>query len=270
MALGLSFLLVLAACGDDDAERASGSPAADLGAAADGRGGVEAACRAETELYGAFQTELPFPEGDEPTEDDLEAIRAFATDRLGPLAASIVAGAPDDLAEEAATLRAATSDLAESADLTPWLSFSGAYADLTAVSLGLLDVCGDEVVDVVAVDHAFEGLPSTVGPGIVRFHLTNEGTELHELNVIRRPDGDRASLAELMALSGDELFERLDEADRRSAFSLPGGESVIPVDLEPGRYLLLCTVPSGSTGEDVEGDGPLHSSLGMAAELVVE
>jgi hypothetical protein len=49
------------------------------------------------------------------------------------------------------------------------------------------------------------------------------------------------------------------------AFAPPGEEDFLVADLEPGDYIVLCTVPVGPTSTD----GPPHAMQGMVAELTI-
>jgi hypothetical protein len=41
----------------------------------------------------------------------------------------------------------------------------------------------------------------------------------------------------------------------------PGGESVVTVDLEPGRWIIVCPIPNEA--------GESHANLGMLRELTI-
>lgn len=152
------------------------------------------------------------------------------------------------------------------------------------------DPVSDEapVVEVTAVDFAFEGLPSTVEAG-TRLTLANDApAELHELVVIPLPDDETRSAEELMHLPESELGPLL-EAGPPALVILtpPGAEEIVAVGdgtlTEPGRYLVMCGIPTGVAPQDyldavaaaggqkpeVEG-GPPHFVHGMFADLTVD
>jgi hypothetical protein len=142
------------------------------------------------------------------------------------------------------------------------------------------------VVEVDAVDFAFDGLPERVAAG-TRLTLTNgAATELHELVAFRLPDDEERPVAELVRLPPDELMGILGPGPATVLLAAPGGD-VIPavgdgtLD-EPGRYAVLCMIPTGADPEayleaaaagqgppQVEGGAP-HIAHGMWAELEVE
>lgn len=144
------------------------------------------------------------------------------------------------------------------------------------------------VVEVTAVDFAFEGLPDTVPVG-TRLALANDApAELHELVAFLLPEDETRSAHELMSLPEAELGPLLNAAPPATVLmAAPGGEQINAVGdgtlTQPGRYLIMCAIPSGVAPDaylkavaeaggakpDVEG-GPPHFVHGMVTELVVE
>jgi hypothetical protein len=145
-----------------------------------------------------------------------------------------------------------------------------------------------EVIEVGAVDFAFEDLPDRIPAG-TRLTLDNRAPdELHELVAFRLADDERRPVTELLQLPPAELGALLGAAPPRTVLLAAPGEEQVPavgdgtLD-EPGRYLVMCAVPTGvdpatylaaaaaAGGQQpqVEG-GPPHFVHGMATELVVE
>ncbi len=144
------------------------------------------------------------------------------------------------------------------------------------------------VVEIEAVDYSFENLPARVPAG-TRLALTNAANaELHELVAFRLADDETRSAGELMQLPESELGGIIGAGPPAAVLlATPGSEQIAAVGdgtlSAPGRYLLICAIPSGadpsayleaaaaSGGEppQVEG-GPPHFVHGMFAELVVE
>lgn len=144
---------------------------------------------------------------------------------------------------------------------------------------------GGETVEITAVDYEFEGVPETVEPG-TELTLTNgsEG-EVHEMVVVRIDDDETRPLEELLQIPEDEAQQVTSFAG--VAVALPGEEGLTPegpvVLDKPGRYAMLCFIPTGADPEayeqaleegaeeapEIEG-GPPHFTHGMAAEFVVE
>jgi hypothetical protein len=116
-----------------------------------------------------------------------------------------------------------------------------------------------KVVTVKALDYAFE-LPDTVEAGYTTFRLLNQGKEPHHVTMARLDGGHTLK----------DLFEAMkDPAAKPPAWFVevggpnapaPGGESAAALDLKPGRYVLLCFIPSP--------DGTPHIMKGMAKEMV--
>jgi hypothetical protein len=144
----------------------------------------------------------------------------------------------------------------------------------------------DGVLTVELSDFAFDGLPESVPAG-TRLAVENTSpVELHELVALRIADTETRSAAELMALPEDQLRAVAGPAPATVLVVAPGGRQIAAVGdgtlTEPGRYLLLCAIPTGadpaeyvraaaeSAGPpDVPG-GPPHFVHGMFAEIIVE
>lgn len=168
------------------------------------------------------------------------------------------------------------------------------YAAIAAVALGLLAAaCGDDTttsspssdsrtVSVKAVDYGFEGLPSSVKAGTA-LRLTNESKlEAHELVAVKLPDNERRPVADLLKLPEAQLMGMFTGPPALVLLAPPGGGDQIVAEgdgtlKEPGRYLVLCNVPTGadasaflnSTGPGQVTGGPPHHVHGMYAELTV-
>lgn len=120
----------------------------------------------------------------------------------------------------------------------------------------------DHVATFVATDHHFEG-PSTVPAGLVEIMLDNRGAEGHQLALYRPRAGVEAGdvLAALAGAGHLEAGRELGEWFAGPNGAAPGGTASAIVELEPGRYLVACLVPSP--------DGTPHVAQGMLGELEV-
>lgn len=160
------------------------------------------------------------------------------------------------------------------------------------VLMGLLAACagdnGSETASskrlkIKAVDFGFEGVPPRIKAGTA-LELVNESkVEAHELVAVRLPDGERRSSAELAKLPQDELMMFFSGPPALVLMAPPGGGKQVIAEgdgtlTRPGRYLLLCTVPTGADPEaflhstapgEVHG-GPPHFLVGMHGEVIVE
>lgn len=140
-------------------------------------------------------------------------------------------------------------------------------------------------VEVTAVNYEFQGLPDTVPAGTVLSLVNESATELHEIGAFRLDDDEERSVEELVALPQGEFDPGI---PAMVLWASPGGEQIAAVGdgtlTEPGRYALICSVPTGADPEaylkaarephgsgppKVEG-GPPHFTQGMYAELTVE
>jgi plastocyanin len=139
-------------------------------------------------------------------------------------------------------------------------------------------------IEVRAVDYAFEGVPEKVAAGTT-FTLVNESTEeVHEIVAIRIiSDSETRSVEELVQLPDEELEGIVAEMPAMVIVAPPGEEGMVVLGdgtlSEPGRYGLLCFIPTGADPEAVmeaEGEfpeevgGPPHAFQGMFAEVIVE
>ena len=110
------------------------------------------------------------------------------------------------------------------------------------------------VIEIEAVDYAFENLPDNVPAG-TRLTLANTANaELHELVAIRLPDDETRAVEELMQLPEAELGAIIGAGPPTAVLlAAPGGEQIAAVGdgtlSEPGRYLVFCSIPSGVAPE---------------------
>lgn len=142
-----------------------------------------------------------------------------------------------------------------------------------------------QVVDVTAIDYAFEG-PDTIASGWTTFRLHNEGEEPHLLFVQRLPDGrtfddyavdvggpfnevwyqqrageiDRPEMVELL---GEVLPEWFWTMEPRGGVGVlvPGLTGQTTVRLQPGDYVIECYVKTP--------EGEFHGTEGMVRPLHV-
>jgi hypothetical protein len=139
-------------------------------------------------------------------------------------------------------------------------------------------------VEVALVDYAFVGLPASVEAGTTLTVVNQSEAEVHELVAFRLPEGEERTMDELVGLPEEDLGPILGEP-ATVLIAPPGGPMIPAVGdgtlSEPGRYLILCFIPTGADPEeymeaaqsgegppDVAG-GPPHFVNGMRAELTV-
>lgn len=117
-------------------------------------------------------------------------------------------------------------------------------------------------LDYIAMDYAFRG-PSRTAAGLHRIQLRNTGTKLHHVQLLRLEGGKRLGdvfplLQRNKGLHG--LPEWAKPAGGVSA-ALPGQRIAITQRLSPGRYAVICWIPTD--------DGQIHVMKGMMTELEV-
>ena len=118
-----------------------------------------------------------------------------------------------------------------------------------------LESDADTVVAISALDYAFDPSTLDVTAGTVRFEVTNDGAENHELAFL--PGGGDVPLVDG---APDE-----DALEAAGAFELegfgPGQTCNATYVLEPGTYTLFCIIETA--------DGVTHAELGMVGALTV-
>ena len=170
---------------------------------------------------------------------------------------------------------------------TPTAADVATETDMTSDDSTTTAASGEaDVIDVTAADFAFAGIPDTVPAGS-RFSLTTAaGAEPHEMVVMKVPDGETRSIEDLVALPMEELEAIFAGDPVMVLISMPGTtdtpgvvfpEGAQPTVTEPGRYIVICSFPEGTTPEDIEnaqgpleGPGTPHFVLGMTGEFTVE
>lgn len=182
--------------------------------------------------------------------------------------------APSAIATDIGTMTTTARTVLSTGDFAAFESDEfGAASE--AVDDYLVAECGYETFTVSAIDYAYEGVPERVKSGTVAIEFQNDGTEFHEILLMRRNEGVTEGFAELLGLPEEEAMTKVTMVG--AEFAEPGGSGTTFVRLDPGAYAILCFIPVGATPENLpalesgefEG-GPPHFTLGMLAELTVE
>lgn len=131
---------------------------------------------------------------------------------------------------------------------------------------------GATVVGVTGVEFAFQGVQDQYPAGSYGFELTNSGQEAHEMAVVKVKAGETRSAAEIM---------QLPEAEQEQVAEYLGGSVACPgkkadalgLELENGRYSMICFIPVGLTPEirkeNADDLGPPHFTEGMVKDFTV-
>ncbi len=214
--------------------------------------------------------------------DDAESMSTAACDRyaelqagffgdpsaLGAAATAFGEAAPDSLEEDVGVVVAAFNSDDPSAMSTP--EFAAANE---RVGAAVFDDCDSVVaLDVSGIDYAFDGLPSSISSGRVAVRLANDTAsgQPHELVILTGADGQAAD--ELRDLPMEQLMQQARPVGLVFV-EQPGAAATTLVDLEPGSYLVICTLPVAENGEQPDGDAPptdTHAHHGMVTTLTVE
>lgn len=154
----------------------------------------------------------------------------------------------------------------------PDAAFEETYAELIEI---VADKCGFADLSARAKDYEFVGLDEEMDAGKTLVTFENEGSEFHEMLIMRRADGDDTPISELLAMEEDEAMSHVEPM--AGTFAEPGGTGWTTVDLQPGKYVAACFIPTGATegawAEMMAGgpevDGPPHAMNGMTFEFEV-
>lgn len=118
-----------------------------------------------------------------------------------------------------------------------------------------------QVAEFTALDHSYEG-PETLPAGMTEMRLSNEGAELHQIQLVRLgEDKTVEDLAADLTEAGGESFPDYATLLGGPNGAMPGDTVNAYVDLTEGAYAILDAIPSPS--------GELHVAQGMIAGLPV-
>lgn len=261
---------VLLGCSDDSTDvGSSGSTTTRAGAATNSTNTNSKALYCETALTLSSD---PGPDVDWATATPEDIAKGFAewiptmqaqVDRIEPIA-------PAELSDEIKVFRAALEAASEgdpSAFETPEVD----VADKTIRSHDVAE-CGWPSINVTTRDYAFSGLPKTAEAGALNIEVTNEGPEVHEASILSVPGHVHGPLKQLIS-ADQQTGARLRMVGSTGPIE-PGSEGSVIVRLEPGRYVVTCYLPTGTTSmaalETASPDAVPHAMHGMAAEFTVE
>jgi hypothetical protein len=115
------------------------------------------------------------------------------------------------------------------------------------------------VVTVTTVDYAFQA-PDTIAAGRTTLRLVNNGKDFHHIWLIKLEGGH--TLPELIEAQKKGPMPKwaVDVGGPNSP--MPGAENSATLDLEPGKYVMVCVIPAMS-------DGQPHYMKGMMKEVAV-
>jgi hypothetical protein len=131
-------------------------------------------------------------------------------------------------------------------------------ARIIPICLGLLAGCRaaePPLVRIVSRDFEFDA-PDTIPAGLVRVRLVNQGPDIHEAMMVHFISAAGSAAGYADSVRADVDFPAFAEDMGGSGLSGPGDSNDVYIELEPGRYALVCW----------KGD---HLRRGMVRDLVV-
>jgi hypothetical protein len=272
--------LMLVACGDDD----DGGESAETAAPATDAPATDAPATEAPDTTGAGATDTTAGTGAAGTgdfcEDGPAVDQALAPEEPDPAAveealAAAEASAPEEISDAVATAAGAVRAAFETGDFDALESPEVGDA-LAEINGYYVSDCGFNALNVTAVDYAYQGMSESVPSGGAVLTMSNEGTELHEAVLFRINDDVTEPVTDILSLPEEEAMTMVTEAG--GTFAFPGETSSANLDLEPGRYAMVCFIPVGLTPEaaeeaeatGTEPEGPPHFTEGMVQEFTVE
>jgi hypothetical protein len=112
----------------------------------------------------------------------------------------------------------------------------------------------------VAHDYGFTG-PDRIPAGITTVQVINRGQDLHQIQLIRLPQGKTAADFRTAVAAAPGSFPAWAKFVGGPNAVVPGGQSEATMNLVEGDYLLICIIPNK--------DGVPHVALGMEKPLAV-
>jgi uncharacterized cupredoxin-like copper-binding protein len=131
------------------------------------------------------------------------------------------------------------------------------------------------LVTITANNYFFE-MPERLPAGLTTIRLVNKGTELHHAILVRLRDGK--SLGDLQqAFQNDGPIPNWVETLGGPNTPGPGGTADAILNLEPGRYAVICIIPSADHKPHIakgmsrafEVVGPVHPSVEPKADVTL-
>lgn len=256
LALATCTSSALAACGDDDD---SAEPAATSSPAAEPMDVQEPAGSGFCDAY----VEVTLAMSGEPDPEVL-------TTNIGIIEES----APEEIADSLTVMTDAVRSVLESNGTDFSAMEAPEFAEAQSeVDPYVFESCAfDTALEVTGADYEFAGIPETVPSGRVAILFTNEGAEAHEIVVMRKGDGVTEDFDALLQLPEEQAMEKVMPVGGAFAPST-GASGLLVGDFEPGEYLAICFIPTGTViadGAMTEGEGEPHFMHGMRQEFTVE
>jgi hypothetical protein len=132
----------------------------------------------------------------------------------------------------------------------------------------MLNNCRYPVVDITGLEYGYDGVPQSVRARTFAVRFSNTGAELHEILLLKITQNQ--SLQHVLHRGGDAVKEN-GLRSISSIYASPGESNVGFFEVtKPGRYVMACLIPQGTSSREQHGKGDPHIGLGMFAEFSVE
>jgi hypothetical protein len=260
--LAAGSVVAIAACGSDNNSSTSTSTSAT-------HAKLVAGCAADKKVSDGvnafFQSTPALQSGKPPTKAQLPQIQAnYDKFVAGPLA-QVVQNAPAQLKGDVTTAANAVKQLRATGNPqqlgSPAAQKAGANVDGY-----YFRSCPGQKAAISGVDYAFGGVKQTYAAGATRFQFVNKGKEEHEMLIVKKKPGTTESFDQLLKLPQSQAQAKTVAVGQ--AEGSPGSTNYVAVNLAKGDYLMLCSIPKGTTATK-QGTGPPHFVLGMKQEFTV-
>ncbi len=198
-------------------------------------------------------------------EGDVAAAKAFAAAIVVEVE-RMLAVTPASVRSDVETMLATAEGVANDGDGSEFESPDFTEAQTNWHKAGV-ESCGWNIEKVSLTEYHFDGIPDTLPAGVTSFELTNDGSEIHLLSVLRRDDGVDTDFAELLAQSDETGLADMTEVG--VGFVAPGQSSFALAELTPGDYVVICPIPVGAGDGPPAPDARTHYEEGMQHQFTV-
>ena len=235
---------------------------------------LEAYC-ATTE---AIQTSVPAaqPESEEEARAMMREFAAENFESQSEDALQSLEGADEQVLEAARVFYGNLAGIAKDGDYTV-LDKPEHIAASGVVHAFDLENCGWNKVEITADEYSYAGVPAELESGPTSLDLDNVGSEVHEFTMFKVGSGVTKSVKQLIDQGPGDPEVGVSLAFLGHIEVRPEGtpDDYGIMDLEPGKYAIICYLPVGATPEKVDDPNASfegaerHYSRGMISEFTV-
>lgn len=232
---------------------------------------IQEGCAVDTEIDAAFNA-APFPQGDQPTDAEIQALRQYLSTNVTPLLDRADALQIPELKADIATVVEPLRNFITNGDPAAFEDEDPAQmAADEHISKYFYDNCSGNKLEVTAQEYKFSAptAGATVPAGTYRIHLTDAGKEAHEFVVLAKAPGVTETFDQILAEPEEQAMTKVVFAGSADP-TAPGSDSYGNLTLDkPGDYIAVCFLPVGTTDLNTQADGPPHFTQGMQVQFTV-